>query len=151
MARGLAKLLGQADPEAAFLAGLVHDIGRLAISLLPEHFQARYTHLYREGCEVCLVEQVLCGATHAEFGANAMERWRFPQNLVEAVRFHHRPEQTNSALAAVLYLTERAINPEEAPPSLARSKAALGRLRIEAGSHFRLDAGRRLDPLRFQQ
>ena len=83
-----------------------------------------------------------------EIGASALERWRFPPHLVEAVRFHHKPEQTESPLAAVLYLMERSINPQEAPPSLARSKAAMDRLRLNAGMAFALDLGWRENPLR---
>ena len=150
VSRNLAKLSRHANPEEAFLAGLVHDIGRLAMALLPERFQTRSTHLSEQGCQLSLVEQVLCGATHAEIGASALERWKFPQNLVEAVRFHHRPEQTESPLAAVLYLMERSINPEETPPSLVRSKAALDRLRLSAGMEFSVDPGWRDNPLRFQ-
>jgi len=128
IARNLAAISGRANAEEAFLGGLVHDIGRLATALLPAKYQSTSARLLREGCELSLVERALCGSTHAELGATALQRWNFPRNLIEAVRFHHRPEACESSLAAVLYLTERCTNPAEDIPSAARSKAAIERL-----------------------
>jgi HD-like signal output (HDOD) protein len=125
---GLAKMSARIDPEEAFLSGLVHDIGRLAIALLPQKYQGRSTDLLKRHCELLLVERVLCGSSHAELGAKALEMWSFPKKLVEAVRFHHQPEQSNSELAAMLYLAERWTNPWEDLASPARLKAALDRL-----------------------
>jgi putative nucleotidyltransferase with HDIG domain len=130
-AQGLAKLSGRANPEEAFLAGLVHDIGRLAMALLPDVFQHRSAQLLKKGCELMLVEKVLCGSSHAELGAKALEQWSFPPKLIEAVRFHHEPEQSDSALTSILYLAERWTNPWEDLPSSARSKTALERLGIQ--------------------
>jgi HD-like signal output (HDOD) protein len=102
----VAKLSPRVNPEEALLAGLVHDVGRLALSLLPEEFQSRSARLLAKGCTLSQVETALCGATHGELGARALERWNFPRDLVEAVRFHHQPERSSSLLAAVLYVTE---------------------------------------------
>ena len=149
-ARSLAKLSRQVKPEEALLAGLVHDIGRLVMALLPDSFQSRASNLLKKGCELSLVERALCGLTHAELGAKALERWRFPPIFVDAVRFHHQPERSESPIAAILYLTERCTNPDEDLPSLARSKAAMDRLRLDSDICYHLDLGARLlNPLRF--
>jgi putative nucleotidyltransferase with HDIG domain len=130
-AQSLARLTGKVDPEEAFLAGLIHDIGRLATLLLPQEFQLRSAQLLEKGCELLLVERVLCGFSHAELGARALKLWSFPATLVEAVRFHHEPERSESALTAILYLAERWTNPWEDLPSLVRSKSALDRLGLD--------------------
>jgi putative nucleotidyltransferase with HDIG domain len=139
IARSLAKLTGRVRPEEALLAGLVHDIGRLAMALLPEDFQRRASNLLNQGCELPLVERVLCGLTHAELGAKALERWRFPPAFVEAVMFHHRPERSASPMASILYLAERCTNPEEDLPSPARSKTAMDRLNLDSENSYRFD------------
>ena len=138
IAQSLAKL-ARLNPEEALLAGLVHDVGRLAASLLPEEYQSRSERLLANGCTLSQVETALCGSAHAELGARALERWNFPQDLVEAVRFHHRPEQSSSVLAAVLYLTELCSSPLEDVPSLARAKAALERLGLDAEGQYELE------------
>jgi putative nucleotidyltransferase with HDIG domain len=155
VARSLAKLSGatlssKVKPEEALLAGLVHDIGRLAMALLPEDFQRRASNLLNQGCELPLVERVLCGLTHAELGAKALERWRFPPAFVEAVMFHHRPERSESPMASILYLAERCTNPEEDLPSPARSKTAMDRLNLDSENSYQFDLSSRiLNSLRF--
>jgi len=150
-AQSLAKISGKVNPEEAFLGGLVHDIGRLAMALLPEEFQRRQTRLMQKGCELLLVERVLCGSSHAELGARALQHWNFPRNLVEAVRFHHEPERSESPLTSILYLAERWTNPWEDLPSLARTKAALDRLGMttEALSEREFRSDSSLQALRF--
>ena len=149
-ARSLAKLSRQVKPDEALLAGLVHDIGRLAMALLPRDFQTRMANLVKQSCELSMIERVLCGLTHAELGARALERWRFPKTFVDAVKFHHTPERSTSPMAALLYLTEQCTNPGEDLPSPVRMKAALERLRLDLEKTQPLDrAGWLLHPLRF--
>jgi HD-like signal output (HDOD) protein len=94
------------NPQEAFLAGLVHDIGRLAISILPSEYQARSTRLAEIGCKTHVIERTLCGMGHAQVGAMALKIWGFPEPFIEAVEFHHQPERSESKMAALLYLTE---------------------------------------------
>lgn len=87
----LARLV-RVDPESAFTAGLLHDIGRIALlSVDPAGFAAvlaaRANHP-----DLGAAEAAVLGFTHAEFGARLLERWRLPAILVRAVEFHHRPD-----------------------------------------------------------
>lgn len=126
-AENIAELTRSADPKEAFLAGLVHDIGRLAMSVLPAAFQSRFEYLTSVGCEPFLVERVLSGFSHAQGGARALKEWKFPEPLVEAVEFHHEPEKTQNKLASVLYLVEHWTVSQEDVPSAARLNIALNR------------------------
>ena len=110
------------DGSDAFLAGLVHDVGRLAYELTPAGAAIRYWQ--DSGFPV-----TYAGTDHAEIGAETLAHWRFPDRLIEAVRFHHRPEITKSALAAAIYAAE---DTNESLPSLARDHAAVKRLEIAA-------------------
>ena len=152
IAPSVAKLSPCVNPEEALPAGLVHDIGRLAASLLPEEFQRRSARLLAKGCTLSQVETALCGATHSELGARALERWNFPRDLVEAMRFHHQPERSSSLLATVLYVAELCSSPLEHIPSLARAKAALDRLGLDAESRHEIEpAAQLLQSLRWEE
>ncbi len=117
----------RADPSEAFLAGLVHDVGRLAFSLMPPKFQERFQRLTSRGCPPVQVEMCLAGLCHGEVGAETLRLWKFPQPFVEAVRWHHRPENSPGCLASLLYLAELCSDSEEDLPSCVRMRAALER------------------------
>jgi putative nucleotidyltransferase with HDIG domain len=112
------------DPSEAFLAGLVHDVGRLAFSIMPAAFLERFYRLTDRGCPPVEVEICLSGLCHGEVGAQTLTQWKFPDDLVEAVRWHHRPERTSSTIASLLYLAEVVSESEEDLPSAIRMRTA---------------------------
>jgi HD-like signal output (HDOD) protein len=127
-AQHLAEISGAMEPKQAFLAGLVHDIGRLAMARLPEPYQSQFHQLAEMGCEPFLIERVLSGFSHAEAGSRALKLWNFPEDFVEAIGFHHQPERSQGKCAALLYLTEHWTDSCEDVPSALRFRAALERL-----------------------
>ncbi len=132
VAERIAGMSDRVSPREAFLAGLVHDIGRLAISLLPAEVSAVCERLTGKGCETTVAEVVLLGFDHAEAGADVLEIWKFPRDMVQAVRHHHSPDWTDSDLAALLYVTEFWSAAEEDLPSNSVLRSALRRLGISA-------------------
>ena len=112
------------DPVEAFLAGLLHDIGKLAISQLPQGVLTAIDRLINRGCQPTVVETVVCGFDHAQAGEFVLRHWKFPNDMVEGIRHHHQPERTSSRLASVLYLTEFCTDSEEDLPSQARLAVA---------------------------
>ncbi len=80
------------EPDEAYTAGLLHDVGRLVIdTVLPQEF-ARVISLCRErGCQMGEAEREVLGFDHAFAGARAVERWHLPVEVLEAVRDHHAP------------------------------------------------------------
>jgi putative nucleotidyltransferase with HDIG domain len=139
------------DPQEAFLAGLVHDIGRLAIAILPAEYQTRSARLAEIGCETHLIERTLCGMSHAQIGAMALKVWGFPEHFIEAVEFHHQPERTQSKMAALLYLTESWTDAGEDVSYLSRVNQALRRLGLtqEWFDEFVSQSNPALDSYRF--
>lgn len=94
MSRVLARRTGLKEPEEVFVAGLIHDVGKVFLSL-------RYPDLYRtalaqaeiDGLFIHEVENELFGATHAQVMGWVVEKWNFPKSLVEQVKCHHRPDR----------------------------------------------------------
>jgi putative nucleotidyltransferase with HDIG domain len=122
------------DPSEAFLAGLVHDVGRLAFSIMPPNFLERFYRLTLRGCPPVEVETCLSGLCHGEVGAQTLTQWKFPEELVEAVRWHHRPERNPQKLASLLHLAEFLTGAEEDIPSFARLTAACKQAGIDQSS-----------------
>ena len=130
IAESIAAAARSIDPVEAFLAGLLHDIGKLAICQLPQGVLMAVDRLIHRGCQPTVVETVVCGFDHARAGEHVLRHWKFADDMVEGVRHHHQPERTNSRLASVLYLTEFCTASEEDLPSNARLSVAFERTGI---------------------
>jgi HD-like signal output (HDOD) protein len=112
----LAQRLPLDYPEGAFIAGLLHDIGHLLITVTYPAVATRLLELAGEGEVACLLsEQELLDFTHAELSAAALEVWNLPDPIRMAVRDHHRPEVAAQrggrvSLAAVIQAADVYIN-----------------------------------------
>jgi len=101
------KLAGsKGDKEDAFLAGLLHDVGKLAMaSGLPEVQCRVIAEMLANQEPMHVTEERLIGITHAEVGAYLLGLWGLPYPIVEAVANHHKPtrvaQEGFDALAAV--------------------------------------------------
>ena len=111
----VASAKGFMDPDEALLTGLVHDVGRIA--LVRQNEAIRYRRLTEASGTATWAEALLYGVDHAELGARILESWRFPEGIVEAVRFHHHPAECDSAGAAALYAAEFWLESDEDLPS----------------------------------
>lgn len=90
MADLLAQKLPVSYPEGAFVAGLLHDVGRLLIAVgLPDEFSQTVERAEQGDCSMTEAEQELLGFTHAELSADALLAWNLPTPIQEAVRDHH--------------------------------------------------------------
>lgn len=88
----LARAINYPDPEQAYVAGLLHDLGKL---LLDQYILTDYgkiqEYIQRYQIPLSEVEEKLIGIGHAQVGGLIGERWQFPAVLVEAIRCHHKP------------------------------------------------------------
>jgi putative nucleotidyltransferase with HDIG domain len=79
-------------PDLTFTAGLLHDVGKLAIGAFVEGASAEILARVREdGLSFVSAEREVLGVDHAEVGGMVSEAWRLPQAVVDAARWHHRP------------------------------------------------------------
>jgi HD-like signal output (HDOD) protein/signal transduction histidine kinase len=90
LAREIARRIGYAQSEEAYLAGLLHNVGRLALlATAPKEYA--YNFLARDDEDLCAVEQRTLQITHAEAGAWLIERWQLDSFLADSVLYHHEP------------------------------------------------------------
>ena len=92
LAREVARIVDYAHPEEAYLAGLLHNVGRLALlSAAPKEYAFNFTA--RDDDNLCAVEQRTLQITHTEAGAWLIERWQLDSFLADAVLYHHEPSE----------------------------------------------------------
>ncbi|RNC69232.1 MAG: HDOD domain-containing protein [Desulfuromonadales bacterium] len=107
-AREIATTVRIVNPEAAFLAGLFHDIGKTIMNDKdPKAFQGVMMRCYNEGLPFEEVEGSVYSFSHADVGALVIRKWNFPEALYTAVLNHHRvgavdlPDQYELFLTAI--------------------------------------------------
>ncbi|MHC5002749.1 MAG: sensor domain-containing diguanylate cyclase [Planctomycetota bacterium] len=90
-ARRLAGSVSEEDPEEAFIAALMQDIGMLAMeAALGADYGPVLAAAGDDHDRLPELEQQAFGFDHAEAGAQLAERWRLPTQLVAPIRLHHR-------------------------------------------------------------
>lgn len=100
-ARLVGSVMGVAHPEELFVAGLIHDIGKLIEKIhAPEQFQEVCKRVRSENRMIVDVEQEVLGFTHAEVGQILAETWKFPELLITTTGCHHRPATVKDAKMA---------------------------------------------------
>jgi HD-like signal output (HDOD) protein len=93
-AKTLSKSTGRHSEESVFLAGLLHDIGKVLLDVcLREDYAAVVELARQENLLIIEAEERLLGTTHAEFGYWLAEEWNLPLSLTSAVLHHHEPSR----------------------------------------------------------
>lgn len=90
MARDIAEKMNYPHIEEAYLAGLLHDVGRLALlATAPKEYAGNF--LAVDDDNLCAVEQRTLAITHPEAGAWLVARWNLDSFLSDSVLYHHEP------------------------------------------------------------
>lgn len=86
-------------PEGAFLAGLLHDYGKLLIAAaLPEQFLEIQKKVQEGSLTMVQCEREVTGFTHPELSAMTLKAWNLPEDIVRGVEFHHMPDEEEKIL-----------------------------------------------------
>src|SRR5262245_46524868 len=87
----IAQAVGRVNPEEAYIAGLVHDIGmQILAQLRPKEFRRALDAITQSSADsIRASESRECGIDHAELGDRIAERWSLPAGIGAAIRYHH--------------------------------------------------------------
>jgi putative nucleotidyltransferase with HDIG domain len=106
-ARLLAERSGYRLGAETYAVGILHDIGKVALrQSFPERFEAALALAREQAVPTDEAERGVLGSDHAEVGGWLAERWGLPNDLVEAIACHHRPERAvrNPELSALVHI-----------------------------------------------
>ena len=110
LTRELTSSIMRLEDESDYVAGLVHDVGRIVMaSAFANHFNAIYLDDDRDPEESLLDrERRILGVDHTELGAIYLSQHQLPPVLVEVTRYHHQPEKCVKAreLAAAVHIAD---------------------------------------------
>lgn len=102
-ARALAKLGGAVEPDEAFVAGLMHDLGLIVEQqLFAPQLRRVAEQCYNTPQDFCAAERTVIGADHEAFGGALASLWHFPPALRHAIGYHHTPELLTAELAKIV-------------------------------------------------
>ena len=102
-----------AKPEKFFVAGLVHDLGRLVLySQAPECAKEVFECYHSERQLLRQAETKVMDFDHAQIGEALLRLWQYPAQLIEAVAFHHHPmvATTYPTGAAIVHVADHLVN-----------------------------------------
>ncbi len=98
LSHSLAVDLNECDPSNAFASGLLHDIGHI-VNLLDVQLPTRQK-LAGDECST--------NSNHARHGASLAQQWNLPENIIEAIEYHHKPcsATIEPKLAAIVHIAD---------------------------------------------
>jgi HD-like signal output (HDOD) protein len=94
--------------EDAFIAGLLHDAGKIILDpYILEREKAFKKALGNGQPKIIEAEKEILGFDHAEVMSRAIRFWRYPENQSTAIRYHHYPSRSeNCELAFIVHLAD---------------------------------------------
>ncbi|MBW2655695.1 MAG: HDOD domain-containing protein [Deltaproteobacteria bacterium] len=108
-AKLIAQRKGLKEPEDIYAAGLLHDIGKVVLILqFPKEYEKVMNETEMEDITIFEAEKHHFPETHAGVGSWLAEKWNFPLNLVESIKYHHEPHLSKNAPleTAIVHLSD---------------------------------------------
>lgn len=107
--RAIARRVRYPEADRTFIAGLMHDIGKVVLNIyVADAYNEIIRRMKEERLPFAAVEEEVLGFTHAAVGARVAERWNLHPDHVEAIACHHTPldAKQNPKLAAIVHIAD---------------------------------------------
>ena len=104
LAKQLAIRVHDADPMDCFIAGLLHDFGKVVFAqFMPDQFKEALRISHSEGASLHAALQHTVGVDHVVVGAMLVEKWRFAPHLIETIRHQHPSNFKDTDMIACVF------------------------------------------------
>lgn len=104
IAKQLAARVDDADPMDCFIAGLLHDFGKVVFAqFMPTDFRLALDISKETQTSLATALRRVIGADHAVVGAMLVEKWRFAPNLIETIRHQHPDDLKDTGMIACVF------------------------------------------------
>lgn len=110
MAETVGRRLGKKKVLTIYTAALLHDIGKTVLNFyVKTYLEAILIQMRRKGLRLLDAERETFGVDHQQLGEMIARRWRFPDEVVTGIGYHHRPKEAKSHqdVAAAVYVANR--------------------------------------------
>jgi HD-like signal output (HDOD) protein len=95
--------LNRRQVDDAFMAGMLHDVGKLVLlANFSEELRQALRLAEQESIPLHQAEKKVMGVGHAEIGAYLLSLWGLPDSILEAVALHQAPRQAPAPIVNVL-------------------------------------------------
>lgn len=108
-AERIAKVCDVAQPDIAFTAGLLHDVGKLAVGVALDEVKLDVlAGMHIDEHDLIAEERARLGTDHTEVGAELARRWGLGQPLIAAAAHHHAPLNADDACRPLVWIVHLA-------------------------------------------
>ena len=107
------------DSDEAFIAGFVHDVGKMVLHMANEKFYTKVLNAVADGADVLEAERKYFDSDHVKTGSLLAKRWQLPILLANIISYHHAPSLSSIPVPCNLVcLIDKLVQPEFNPSSL---------------------------------
>ena len=115
----LAKLTKIMDEDEAFIAGFVHDVGKIVLHMANEKLYTKVEKAIEDGLDVLEAEKKYFDSDHVKTGSLLAKRWQLPILLANIISYHHAPSLSSIPVPCKLVsLIDKVVQTEFNPNSV---------------------------------
>jgi len=112
MSQILSRRIQGKEDSVLYTSALLHDIGKVIMGeYVYDSFQQIFDQVKTKQCSFLEAEEEVIGINHAELGGRIAAYWNFPDEIKDAIAYHHRPDllmKEDKTNAWLVYLSDQA-------------------------------------------